>query len=138
MKVSPKKVIKLNKMRPTTGLNLTALSFERDSQPERIARSLDGKMYKDASSFSVSKDVTGSSQKIAFQPRTFQNKTFEGERPKKLLKFELKCDDIGCDEDSNTLMSYGGYSIQSIQKKNPGIHNHRKLNPITVYDYLED
>lgn len=35
-------------------------------------------------------------------------------------------------------MSYGGYSIQSMQKKNPGIHNHRKLNQITTYDYLED
>lgn len=35
-------------------------------------------------------------------------------------------------------MSYGGYSIKSIRKKNPEIHNHRKLNQTTAYEYAED
>ena len=89
-------------------------------------------------SFSVNKSRTDSSQKNGIQPRNFQANGVENEKTKKLLKFELKCEDQGCDDDSCTLMSYGGYSIKSIRKKNPEIHNHRKLNQTTTYEYAED
>ena len=37
-----------------------------------------------------------------------------------------------------SVLSYGGYSVNSkFERPNKIIHNHRKINKDTVYDYIE-
>lgn len=83
-------------------------------------------------------DFIEKEQNASFQNNLFLKKPKNAQ--KESLKFEIKCSDKCCEvDDVMSVLSFGGYSVKSkIDKPNEIVHNHRKINKETVYNYLED